>query len=287
MNTKKIQIGGQALPNGVMMRSVRFISRARRMPDGSISTSIERVKTKATRHRYLSLPFVRGPVGIADTIWNTSLKAMSKKTLVLVVSAMVMVDFAFILLYKQLFPAVATVVGNGVSLGVTTIAVYVLLLALMLLHPRVRRLLQYHGAEHQCIYAFESDSLITPEAASRFPLAHPRCGTNLFAMYLLSTSAIAPLLPAMGIVASAIVQLLLMIPLISVWYEVIMLTNSNRWGNWARTALIPGMWFQLLTVQRPNQKQLEVACAAVKAVVEAESKEDSSSSSNLAIWKPA
>lgn len=271
---RKLFVGGQALPDGVMMRSPRFVSKARRLADGTISTTVEKIKAGESRHPWLSLPFIRGSAALVEMI-GIMFKGLSNRAKILILGCSVAASLTTGFVYEWLFPTFRLGLGGwGIPQSLAIVSAYSAMIALLSLSPWIRRLLRYHGAEHQSIYAFEDGRPISPESAERFPLAHPRCGTNLYAMYLISVSLVTPMLPLMSVATGVFAHLLLMLLLISVWYEVIALTKSKRWGRWARLALTPGMWFQKLTVRRPDFSELEVACAAVKAVVESEEKEN-------------
>lgn len=275
-------VGGQALSNGLMMRSSRYVATAIRSPDGSIKVKTERVESLRQRYPLCGLPFVRGPAAIAVAMW-VLLRRLSPSMIATMVAIMVAGNFLLAPLHLELVRLFSQVSGEGgVAQMLSTFAAFSILVGLLGLHPLVKRFLQYHGAEHQTIYAVESQGLsnLTPESASHCPLAHPRCGTTMFAMYLISVSLISPLLPpTTSFAIGTVVQFLLLFPIVSVWFEVIDLTRSQRWGHWARLALTPGTLLQRLTVKKPDLMQLEVAIAAMRAVIQADEKEDASNQS--------
>jgi uncharacterized protein YqhQ len=233
------------------------------MPDGTIKVSLESVPASAWRENaFLSLPFIRGVAMLAQAMvmffWGMSRIAQAK--LVAVMAAFYLVA----LVCSQL--PVRLGLGDGLAAATVEFAALAAIFAVILVHPRVVRLMQYHGAEHQCANAFQAGAPMTPESVSRFPLAHPRCGTILFAMYTI----VAPVLDAMMPALPTWAQFALSIALMSSILEIVLLTASDKWGHRAITVLKPGMWLQRLTVRRPDALQLEVACAATKAVIEAE-----------------
>lgn len=137
--------------------------------------------------------------------------------------------------------------------------------------PEIRRLFGYHGAEHQTIHAYEADAPLTPAAAGRFPLAHPRCGTafilTVAVIAILIFSLIGPL--PLGL---RIASRLLAVPLVAgIAYEVQRLTARYFANPLVRLIALPGLWLQSFTTRTPDPAMLEVAIAAFKAMREAES----------------
>ena len=165
-------------------------------------------------------------------------------------------------------------------------AIFVGYLWLISLMGEVRRVFQYHGAEHKSIYCFESGEQLTVENARRFSRLHPRCGTAFLLVVLLISIlvfAVAfPLLPRfaetgwLNQVAQICLKILFMIPIAGVSYEVIKLAGKRGGKGFWGMMLWPGLQMQRLTTKEPNDEQLEIALAALKAAVHTDECEEAS-----------
>lgn len=268
---KKFRIGGNALPNGIAMHSEHFVASARRLTDGSIDVTVEPAPARP-QHWLLTKPFLRGVVSFSlmfVLLLGGSGKKMRFVAFVVMCAFTGMAGVAYYAEQNGL--SVNTLFGES-SLVTSVVGAIVNLLVLcsMMLNPKIRTLLRYHGAEHQCVHAAERNIEITPDSVRDLPLVHPRCGTGVFALYLLGSTTIGAMLPPMSFLNSTVVGLVMMVILFSIIYEIIILNESERWGFLARPFMQPGAWLQRLSVWKPDRSQLEVACAASNAVLEAE-----------------
>jgi uncharacterized protein YqhQ len=154
--------------------------------------------------------------------------------------------------------------------GGIRLAIFLGYLALIGLVPDIKRVFQYHGAEHKAIAAFENDVELTPESAQRFTTEHVRCGTNFLLTVMVVTIVVysfvgRPALP--WLIASRI----LLIPVIAgLSYEVIRYAARHMDKRWVRIAMIPGLSLQRLTTREPDLAQLEVAIVSLRAAMTAE-----------------
>ena len=277
-------MGGQAVLEGVMMRGPSTWAVAVRDPDGEIKVDVREVPGWAERYR--NIPVVRGVMGLGESLglgyraltWSAnqqvpeedqvSEKAMGWAILVAVVffSAIFIVIPAFAgrslaNWFHGSFPVVEGIVRMGL---------FIAYLSLIGLLKDIRRVFQYHGAEHKAIAAYENDVELTPEVAQQFSTAHVRCGTN----FLLTVMVIAILVysviprPSIGFVIASRVVLVPVIAGIS--YEVIRLSARNVHRKWVRTLMRPGLALQKLTTRQPDLDQLEVAITSLRAVMTAE-----------------
>ena len=151
--------------------------------------------------------------------------------------------------------------------GLLRIAVFVIYVLLISKMKDIHRVFQYHGAEHKCIHCFESGRELTPENCQEFYTLHPRCGTS-FLVFVLVISLIVFSFLGWPNLALRIVSRLLLIPFIAgISYEVLKLAGKS--DNWfIKIISIPGLYLQKLTTAPPDNEQLEVAIAAVKAVMD-------------------
>jgi uncharacterized protein YqhQ len=284
-------LGGQAVLEGVMMRGVSTWAVAVRKPDGGIEVSSEPVVSWAKRRRLLRLPVVRGFVALAESmkigfaalafsanaqmeddeepeeIGGITWGATIALSLLLAVVLFFVIPVALTSLIKDqlgsslLFWLVEGVLRTAIFIGY--------LVAISRLED-LRRVFQYHGAEHKTISCFEAGDELTPERATTYSRLHPRCGTSfLLIVMVLAIFVFAPLgLPAWyWLLASRILG----IPLIAgLSYEVIKWAGRNRGRGWVRTLMWPGLMLQNLTTREPDLEQLAVAIASLEEVLAVE-----------------
>jgi uncharacterized protein YqhQ len=284
-------LGGQAVLEGVMMRGVSTWAVAVRKPDGEIEVSSEPVVSWAKRHRVLRLPVVRGVVALAESmkigfaalafsanaqmegeedpeeIGGFTWGATIALSLVLAIVLFFVIPVGLTSLIKDqlgsalLFWLVEGLVRTGIFVGY--------LFAISRLED-LRRVFQYHGAEHKTISCFEAGDELAPERAATYSRLHPRCGTSfLLIVMVLAIFVFAPIgLPAWyWLLASRILG----IPLIAgLSYEVIKWAGRNRRRRWVRTLMWPGLMLQNLTTREPDHEQLAVAIASLEEVLAVE-----------------
>ncbi len=159
---------------------------------------------------------------------------------------------------------------NGIE-GIIKLAIFVAYVWLIGRRAQIKRLFEYHGAEHKVVYANEYAKPLTPAGARDFPTPHPRCGTGFALLTVFVSVILFMFLPQTDSKALHVLMRLALMPLVAgVSYEIIKLTTHPRWGGLVQKLMIPGLWLQLLTTRQPDDAQLEVSCAAMKAVLQAE-----------------
>jgi uncharacterized protein YqhQ len=298
-------VGGQAVLEGVMMRGISTWAVAVRKPlpeqlkEGGLETDeiplgeIEVVTHPLTsvlkKHRVLRLPLIRGVVALGESLGigfkalgisaNAQLPEDEKDisgglwagtivlALVFAIGLFFVIPVGLTSLIKDqlnssfLFWLVEGVVRTGIFLGY--------LLALSRLRD-LRRVFEYHGAEHKTISCYEAELELTPENAQRFSRLHPRCGTSfLLVVMIVAIFVFAPIgLPAWyWLVLTRIVG----VPLIAgISFELIKFAGKNRRRRWVRAVMYPGLQLQKLTTREPDLDQLAVAIAAMNAVLAVE-----------------
>jgi uncharacterized protein YqhQ len=278
-------VGGQAVLEGVMMRGVSTWAVACRTPTGETAVQSHPIVAWARGRRVLRLPVVRGVVALAQSLQigfraleaSANVQAPEEKeisrgawagtvaaALVLAVGLFFVVPVGLTSLLKGwldsslLFWLVEGLVRTAIFLG------YLLLLSRQ---KDLRRVFQYHGAEHKVIACHEAGRPLTPEHARAFSRLHPRCGTSfLLVVMIVAIFIFAPVgLPAWWVLLATRV---LGVPLIAgLSFEIIRLAGSRRW---MRTVTWPGLQLQKLTTREPELAQLAVAVAALEAVLAVE-----------------
>ena len=290
-------IGGQAVLEGVMMRGVSTWAVAVRKPDGEIELTSDPLVSWAKRHRILRLPVIRGVVALGESLkigfralalsanaqleedehgrkeeiggWMWGVTIALSITLAIGLFFVVPVG-ATSLIKDQLGSAWLFWLVEGILRTAIFIAYIVAISRL----PDLRRVFEYHGAEHKTISCYEADDRLVPARAELYSRLHPRCGTSfLLIVMVLAIFVFAPIgLPEWyWLVASRILG----IPLIAgLSYEVIKWAGRNRRKRWVRALMWPGLMLQNLTTREPDREQLAVAIAALEAVLAVESPEE-------------
>ena len=296
-------IGGQALIEGVMMRGPRKTSMAVRLPDGSIE--LQELKTDYIRDKspVWRLPLIRGIVGFIDSM-RVGFRALSlsaeksgleeeeeepskldqwlqekfgdKIMNFIVVAGSVL----GVLLAVLLFFFLPTLLFNGLEYlagpaiagwrsvveGAMRILIFLAYIIFCAHMPYIKRVFQYHGAEHKTIFCYESQEELTVENVRRHIRFHPRCGTSFMVIMLLLGILIGFFIPFTNPFLRTAVKLLCIPLVLGVGYELIKI--CGRYDNWAtRIIAAPGLWMQRITTQEPDDSMIEVAIAAMKDVI--------------------
>ena len=291
-------IGGQAVLEGVMMRSPAHWALAVRKPNGEIAEHTTPISSPMARHRVFRLPVIRGVVALgeslaigfralaisanyaaqdADADEKEEVETQISRGAILFAFA---IAIGFALALFKVTPALITsalpIETDGVFViveGAIRVTIFILYILVISLLPDLRRVFQYHGAEHKAINALEAGAELTPENVQRFSLIHPRCGTA----FLLWVMVIAIFVFAFigqpswpWLIASRI----LLLPVIAgLAYEVIRFAGKHTDNRFLMTLLAPGLWLQRLTTREPSLDQLEVSIRALREVLRLEGQE--------------
>jgi uncharacterized protein YqhQ len=282
-------VGGQAVLEGVMMRGVSTWAVAVRKESGEIDIQSFPLVSWTKRHRVLRWPIIRGVVALVESLkigfnaLNISANAqlpedeepisggMWVATMVVALAFAVGLFFVVPVGLTSLFKdQLGSAFLFWLVEGVLRTAIFLGYIALLSRLRDLRRVFEYHGAEHKTISCFEAGEPLTPENAQRYSRLHPRCGTSfLLIVMIVAIFVFAPLgLPEWYLlVASRIIG----VPLIAgLSFEVIKFAGRNRRKRWVQTLMWPGMQLQKLTTREPDSAQLAVAIAAMDAVLEVE-----------------
>ncbi|MBY0518616.1 MAG: DUF1385 domain-containing protein [Bacteriovoracaceae bacterium] len=322
-------IGGQAVIEGVMMRSPNAFVVAVRTPDGSIRLRRDQWFGLNKKFAFLRKPFLRGVLMLVETMANgivslnysanvsmdAELKAKAikkgkteeqyeaekkkseKVDLATFLTMAVSLGFGiglFVFVPHALTAYLGDLLGQDWGLnsfafhtvdGIIKASIFILYIWIIGFMPDVRRVFQYHGAEHKSISTFEAELPLTVENARKFTTQHPRCGTS-FLFFLILVSIIlfsvvftvipvgVGLHPILRHAMAAAFKVILMLPVAGVSYELIKAAGKCSTAWWARAMSAPGMLLQKLTTREPEDAQLEVALASIKAVLYLEEKYD-------------
>jgi uncharacterized protein YqhQ len=288
-----VTVGGQAVLEGVMMRSPSSWAVAVRKPDGAIAQVCKPITSPMAKRRIYRLPVIRGVIALGESL-AIGFRALAisaqyaaqeegeegeVKTELsrgqLIFAFAISIGFA-VMLFKVGPALITSQIGfksTGVFVvveGLIRVGIFILYLSLISLLPDLKRVFQYHAAEHKAINAYEAGEELTPERVQRFSLIHPRCGTA----FLLWVMVIAIFVfaffgrpPWYWLIATRI----LLLPVIAgIAYELIRFAGKHQSNTYVMALLAPGLWLQRLTTRQPTLDQIEVSIQALQDVLERE-----------------
>ena len=297
-NAHPTKIGGQAVLEGVMMKGASCMATSVRIPNGEIILKVDKIKPPG---KISKLPIIRGIVafgsalvtGTKTLMYSAEVleeagvdmekgkfdlwieKKLGDKANTFLIYLSVVIALFFTIGLFIIFPTIAInfikqFTENAILLnlleGVLRIVMFVLYIFLISKLEDIRRVFQYHGAEHKSIHCYESGLDLTVENCKCFPTLHPRCGTS-FMMFVLVISLLLFSLLGWPSLLVRILSRLLFIPIIAgLSYEVL------RWAGKSNASLvkfisIPGLWLQMLTTKEPDDSQMETALSSLEAVL--------------------
>jgi len=287
-------IGGQAVLEGVMMRSPTAWSVAVRKPNGQIAEVNRPVSSALLEHRWLRIPILRGIVALGESL-AIGFRALaisanyaaqdedseegdvqtelSKGQLAFAFG----IAIGFALLLFKVSPAPITswlpIDDYGVFVvvdGLIRVTIFILYLVVLSLLPDLRRVFQYHAAEHKAINAYEAGEELVPAKVAPYSLLHVRCGTA-FLLYVMVVAIFVFAFVGQPAWYWLIATRILLLPLIAgIAYEIIRFAGKNATNPALRGLLAPGMWLQRLTTREPTLDQIEVSIRALKEVLRLE-----------------
>jgi uncharacterized protein YqhQ len=283
-------IGGQAVLEGVMMRGPRNWAVAVRKPDGDIAHVARSIDPLMARHWALRLPIVRGVIALGESL-AIGFRALSVSATyaaqdaeegdaepveigrwALAFAFLVAIGFA-VMIFK-VGPALLTdllPISSGgwfvLVEGLVRVGVFVVYLTILSFIPSLRRVFEYHAAEHKVINAYEAGEELTPQNAQRHSLIHPRCGTA-FLLWVMVVGVFVYALLGRPSWYWLIVSRIVLLPVIAgIAYELIRFAGRHAENRVLMTLLAPGLWLQRLTTREPSLDQLEVSIRALGEVL--------------------
>jgi uncharacterized protein YqhQ len=295
-------VGGQAVMEGVMMRAPHSYCVAVRKPNGEIVTEQSPLPRVSEKYPIFKLPILRG-LGTLGHAMYLGVKALQFSANVALIEAtqgeetkssekspelsgwMMAAPLAFSLLFflfmykfvplflaTQLGKAVPSLHGRlAVNLmdGLIRLALFLGFLYILSRMKDIRRMFQYHGAEHKVVFNFESGQPVTVENAQKFVTFHPRCGTSFLLLVMVIAILVYPLLPFDGFAAKLIARIALLPLIVGVAYELIRYAARHQQGLMAALTA-PGLWLQRVTTQPPSDEQARVAIQALDGAMQLE-----------------
>jgi uncharacterized protein YqhQ len=283
-------IGGQAVLEGVMMRGPRNWAVAVRTPDGDIAHVAHGIDPLSTRHWTLRLPVVRGVIALGESL-SIGFRALSVSAnyaaqeeqegdeepaeigrWAMVFAFLVAIGFA-VMMFKvgpALLADLLPIRSGGWFVlveGLIRVTVFVLYLTVLSFIPSLRRVFQYHAAEHKVINAYEAGEELTPEVTQRYSLIHPRCGTAFLLWVMVVSVFVYALFGRLPWYWLVVTRIGLLLPIVGIAYELIRFAGRHSKNRALMTLLAPGLWLQRLTTREPTLDMLEVSIRALREVL--------------------
>jgi uncharacterized protein YqhQ len=291
-----VSYGGQAVLEGVMMRSPSSWAVAIRTPEGEITEVVRDITSPMQRRKIWRLPVIRGVVALGESL-AIGFRALGISANVasqerdengeiqtqisrgqIIFSFAIAIGFALMLfkigpaLLTSWLPVESTELFVIVE-GLIRVAVFIGYILLISLLPDLRRVFQYHGAEHKAINALEAGAELTPTNVQKFSLIHPRCGTA-FLLWVMVIAIFVFAFVGRPVWYWLIASRILLLPVIAgLAYELIRYAGKHQDNRVLMTLLAPGLWLQRLTTREPTDDQVEVSIQALRRVMEKEAAE--------------
>ena len=301
----QINVGGQAVIEGVMMRAPRTMTVAVRVPSGEILLKKDALKLMADKWKFMKWPIIRGTIALfsslalglqalnfsancamEDTKTEAGGKKKTKPMTDLAVGATMVLSlglglalFFYLPLFitqglKNVMPVTqsSSLMFNLVD-GIIRITLFLLYIFAISRMKDIRRVFEYHGAEHKAIYAYESGDALTVDNARKYSTLHPRCGTSFLLIVMVFSILIFSFVPKSAPFYMKALSRVVLIPVIAgLSYEFIRFSSRAKDNAVVRALVAPGLWLQRLTTREPSDDQLEVAVRALTEALDGENK---------------
>ena len=305
MQSQKINVGGQAVIEGVMIRGPKKYVVAARKKN---KIAYKKGNIPSEKNKFLKLPFVRGfinlsdmmVIGIKSIMWSAQQAGERDEkigkneiifTMLLSMGAVILFFIALPYYLTHLFgiaeeqkPILFNIVDGLIRISIFLIYIY----AISFLSD-VRKLFQYHGAEHMAIHCYEHGKKLDAENVKKFTTLHPRCGTSFLLIVFIVSIFVFSILPSLmsyyypdfahlnvwarkGILFP--VRILLIPFVAGISYEILKISDKKQNNLLFRLISMPGLWLQKITTKKPDNKQIEVAIASLKRLLEIENKKN-------------
>ncbi len=293
-------VGGQAVIEGVMMKGVKNIAIAVRKPDGEIT--VKKQDLKLNRSKINKIPILRGVFAFIDSMFQGVQSLMfsaeffeeepekkDKKPNIFerfleanYIWISVVLSLAFTVLLFILLPTVlvdyfgrfikSTIMLNLLE-GVVRIAIFVMYIVLISRMKDIKRVFEYHGAEHKTIFCYEHGEELIVENVRKHGRLHPRCGTSFLFIVMIVSILMFSMFEWSNLFYRIVIRLLMLPVVAGISYEIIKWAGRSQ-SKLARILSTPGMWMQKITTSEPDDQQMEVAIAALKNVLVEDSEAD-------------
>jgi uncharacterized protein YqhQ len=290
--SKKLNVGGQALIEGLMIKSPKFVSIGLRLPNKKIKVKVEKFTSLTTKNWFYRLPFIRGIVILIEMLFigmkgliyssNEQEEEGEKESLGFfsIFFAISISMFFAILLFKAVplfmtkgidyFFTLPSIIFNLID-GILRIIIFIIYIILISMMNDVKRLFQYHGAEHATISCYEHGKKLTVKNVMNFSTLHSRCGTSFLVFTLIISILIFSIISTnLSYWKLFLFRLPLVLPIAGISYEILKFSDKYSKNWFFRQIIKPGLWFQKITTKKPTKDQVEVAIETLKALLKKE-----------------
>ena len=300
MQEESLAVGGQAVIEGVMMRGQNGIAVAVRKPNGDIALKNEPFQPITKRIKWLNVPVFRGAILLIETMYigikalnfsgdiameeeKKKAEAAGKKqnetlnsiwmvmSIVFALGIGLAVFFYIPLLLTEMLHLESGILFNLVD-GIIRLIFFLSYIYIISRWKEIRRVFEYHGAEHKSIHAFENQKELIPESARPFTTLHPRCGTSFLLIVMVVRILVFMFLGKPTTIGQRLLRLAFVPVIGGISYELIKLSAKAYSNRFFRIFIIPGLWLQKITTVEPDDRQLEVAMVALKCAIGQEPK---------------
>jgi len=298
-------VGGQAVIEGVMMRSPEKVCTAIRLKSGKIVTKTQKFVSLTRKHKALSKPILRGVVSFFEMLvlgmrsLNFSADVFSRQdeniallkadersgrfdiamalAIFISIGAAIAIFFFLPIFITQLLDIDQRALGFNLVAGAVRVTIFIAYVWVLSFFKDFRRVFEYHGAEHKSIFAFEANLPLNADSTRRFTTYHPRCGTSFILIvavlaiitYSLSDTLFAIIFSHAPNVIQRFATHLLFLPLVAgISFELLKLSGKTRNNRLTQILIAPGLWIQRITTKEPSDDQIEVAISALKSSIE-------------------
>ena len=305
MVQKKPYIGGQAVIEGVMMKSPNYISTAVRKPSKKIKTKTEKSVSLTVRSKLLGLPFIRGVVSLFEMLIigfktltysaNEALEEeeeeLGKVGMFLTIMSAVLFGLGLFVVLPYVLTVLVGVIEESNALlfnfidGMIKLVIFIIYLIVISFMHDIKRVFQYHGAEHKTVNCYEAGEKLIVKNVKKYSALHPRCGTSFILIVILIGVVVLSFVPIfMQFIFSGVMdwhwalkrlillfgRILFLLPIAGIAYEFLRLSARFRDSKVMEFCMSPGLLAQRLTTREPSTDQIEVAIAALKEVCKKE-----------------
>ncbi len=293
---KKFNYGGQAVIEGVMIRGRSSMVTAVRRPSGEITTDVKPLPSTTTS-KARRIPFIRGVVVLIEamvlgiqslyhsaniSMEEEGVKISTKAIWGMMAVAVILVVLLFFIAPLFLTSWISTNIPNTIVFniieGVIRLAIFIGYIKLISYMPDIKRVFTYHGAEHKAVNAFEAGVPMEVNAIKGYSRAHVRCGTSFLFLVFIVAIVIFTFVGRQELWLMVVSRVVLLPVIMGVGYELIYFGARHAKNQLMKIVLAPGLWLQSMTTGEPDDKQLEVAIAAINKAVEIDAAEEAARS---------
>lgn len=290
MENADCNYGGQAVIEGVMMRSPLKYAIAVRKPDKEIILKIGKIRTLSDKMKFLKWPIFRGVINLIESL-VLGLKALTysaeqatgeeEKINSVEMFFTILIAFGLFIVFFIALPTamaryldryLSNVIIYNLFEGLLRISIFITYLFFISRIKDIKRVFEYHGAEHKVVYTYEAGEELNVDNVKKYSTLHPRCGTSFIFIVLIMSILVFSLLGRQTLLLR-IAYRIAIIPIIAgLSYEILKLSAKNMNKSIVKWAVMPGLWFQKLTTSEPDNAQIEVAIKALEGVLPKENK---------------